>query len=658
MCKGLQGMLWVCLVCVSQGAWALVPESISKLYGQTTLDFQQLIIRVPDIAENGAVVPVEVSEIPPRNGAYVTEIAFYTDYIYDKPIASFRFGQDSVAYVSTRLKLAQSSNLYVVARWSDGQVSSGAKQIKITIGGCGGSSVGSAENSHQPRAYTPPHVSSAPLVPNYDMAQRERYAMINANPVRSAAEHPVSTFSIDVDTASYANVRRFLNGGTLPPADAVRVEEMINYFSYQYPAPNSRKQPFQLSTEMARTPWNPHSYLVRLGLKGYEVPPSQIPPANLVFLVDVSGSMFAPNRLPLAQAALRLLTQQLRAQDRVSLVTYAGATRIALAPTPGNQKQKIIDAIDRLSAGGSTNGGAGIQLAYEMAREGFIPGGINRVLIATDGDFNVGVTSHQALIDLIKQARESGVSLTTLGFGMGNYNDKTLEQLANVGNGNHAYIDNLNEAHKVLVAQMAGTLHTIAKDVKIQVEFNPAVVAEYRLIGYENRLLKREDFNNDKVDAGDIGAGHHVTALYEVTFQGETGRVDALRYGRKPEPDARDHEFAWLKMRYKDPQSASSKLLEYPLQRSLARNLTQTSDDFRFAAAVAAFGQILRGGDYTAAYRLEQVRELAKNARGNDEEGYRAEFVRLVGLAQGLQPINPAQATFESIPANARMSFK
>lgn len=643
MCKRLQQMLWVCLMCAAQSAWALAPESISKLYGQAMLDFQQLIIRVPDIAENGAVVPVEVSEIAPRNGAYVTEIAFYTDYLYDKPIASFRFGPDSVAYVSTRLKLAQSSNLYVVARWSDGQVSSGTKHIKITIGGCGGGSGSYAGNSGYlapiPLAY------SAPLVPNYDVAQREHYAAIDTNPVRSAAEHPVSTFSIDVDTASYANVRRFLNGGTLPPADAVRVEEMINYFSYQYPAPNTRQQPFQLSTEMARTPWNPHSYLVRLGLKGYEVPSSQIPPANLVFLVDVSGSMFAPNRLPLVQAALRLLTQQLRPQDRVSLVTYAGATRVELAPTPGNQKEKILGAINRLSAGGSTNGGAGIQLAYEMARQGFIPGGINRVLIATDGDFNVGITSHQALIDLIKQARESGVSLTTLGFGMGNYNDKTLEQLANVGNGNHAYIDNLNEAHKVLVAQMAGTLHTIAKDVKIQIEFNSAVVAEYRLIGYENRLLKREDFNNDKVDAGDIGAGHHVTALYEVTFQGEPGRVDTLRYGRQPQADARAYEFAWLKMRYKDPQSANSKLLEYPLHRSLARNLAQTSDDFRFAAAVAAFGQILRGGDYTAEYHLAQVKELAKNARGKDEQGYRAEFVRLVELAQGLQPIKPAQAT-------------
>jgi len=278
-------------------------------------------------------------------------------------------------------------------------------------------------------------------------------------------------------------------------------------------------------------------------------------------------------------------------------------------------------------------------LAYQMARQGYIPGGVNRVLIATDGDFNVGITSHGALVDLVKKERASGVSLTTLGFGMGNYNDKTLEQLADVGNGNHAYIDTLNEARKVLVAQMAGTLHTIAKDVKIQVEFNPAVVAEYRLIGYENRLLKREDFNNDKVDAGDIGAGHNVTALYEVTFHGEPGSVDPLRYGGKLETSAKHKEFAWLKLRYKDPQSAQSKLLEYPLERRLARKLEQTSDDFRFAAAVAAFGQILRGGEHTGEYRLEQVMELAKRSRGQDEQGYRAEFVRLVELAQGLQPL-------------------
>ncbi len=648
MCKQLQKILLLCLVFVAQGAVALAPDSISKLYGQGPLDFTQLTIRAPEIAENGSVVPVEVSEIPPQGGTYVTEIAFYTDYIFDKPIARFSFGPQGVAYVSTRLKLAETTHLYVVARWSDGSVTAGAKTIKVTMGGCGGAPYDSG-NHH---AYRTP----APVVPNYDMAQRERYAAIVSNPVRLVAEHPVSTFSIDVDTASYANVRRMLNGGTLPPADAVRVEEMINYFSYQYPTPSSRQQPFQISSEMARTPWNPHSYLLRVGLKGYEVPTAQLPPANLVFLVDVSGSMLAPNRLPLAQQALRLLTQQLRAQDRVSLVTYAGATRIELEPTPGHEKEKILAAINRLSAGGSTNGGAGIQLAYQLARQGFIRGGINRVLIATDGDFNVGVTSHAALIDLIKQARTSGVSLSTLGFGMGNYNDKTLEQLADVGNGNHAYIDNLNEAHKVLVGQMAGTLHTIAQDVKIQIEFNPALIAEYRLIGYENRQLQREDFNNDKVDAGDIGAGHSVTALYEVVFQGEPGRVDALRYAPKPEAKIRAQEFAWLKLRYKDPESTTSKLIEYPLERSMLRNITHASDDFRFAAAVAAFGQILRGAEYTGQYRLDQVMHLAKHARGTDEQGYRAEFVRLVALAQGLQSLQAPQSEPER--ANARISSK
>jgi len=645
MSKLLRWMLLGCLVFLAQGAWALAPDSIANLYGKTSLDFSLLVIKAPAIAENGATVPVEVAEIKPRDGAHVTEIAFFTDYRNDKPIARFNFGADSVATVSTRLKLEQTTNLYVVARWSDGQVTGGSTHIKVTIGGCGG---GGAEHAadrvrqqyvgSMAKSMASPLVA-APLPYNYDLEQRERYAAITGNPIRQTAEHPVSTFSIDVDSAAYANVRRFLNGGTLPPADAVRVEEMINYFSYQYPAPDSRKRPFQLSTEMARTPWNPNSYLLRLGLKGYEVPSEQIPPANLVFLVDVSGSMSGPNRLPLAQQALRLLTKQLRAQDRVSLVTYAGSTRIELEPTAGDQKEIIMAAIERLSAGGGTNGGAGIQLAYQMAHQAYIPGGINRVLIATDGDFNVGLTSHNALLDLVKKERASGIALTTLGFGMGNYNDKTLEQLADVGNGNHAYIDTLNEARKVLVAQMAGTLHTIAKDVKIQVEFNPAVVTEYRLIGYENRMLKREDFNNDKVDAGDIGAGHNVTALYEVTFHGEPGSVDPLRYGSKPETSAKQKEFAWLKLRYKDPQSTKSKLLEYPLERSLVRGMAQTSDDFRFAVAVAAFGQILRGGEYTGEYRLEHVMELAKKARGQDEQGYRAEFVRLVELAQGLQPL-------------------
>lgn len=645
MCMLMRWVLLGCLVLQAQGVWALATESIAKLYGQSSLDFSGLVIRAPEIAENGSVVPVEVSEIAPRGDAHVTEIAIYSNYQYDTPLAKYSFGAQSVAFVSMRLKLPETAQLYVVARWSDSQISAGTKTIKVTQGGCGGGGGAIGGSNHTPSQSAnsssryQSYIAPAPVLPNYDLARREQYAKHDSNPLHLAAENPVSTFSVDVDSAAYANIRRYLNGGNLPPVDAVRVEEMINYFRYQYQAPTSRQRPFLANMEMARTPWNPHSYLVRLGLKGYEVPISEMPPANLVFLVDVSGSMFAPNRLPLAQSALRLLLQQLRAQDRVSLVTYAGSTRIELEPTPGNKKEKILAAIERLSAGGSTNGGAGIQLAYQMARLGFISGGINRVLIATDGDFNVGVTAHSDLIDMVKRERATGVSLTTLGFGMGNYNDKTLEQLADVGNGNHAYIDNLSEARKVLVAQMSGTLHTIAKDVKIQIEFNASVVAEYRLIGYENRLLKREDFNNDKVDAGDIGAGHTVTALYEVTFVGEPGRVDPLRYGHKPETAARDKEFAWLKLRYKDPESSRSKLLEYPLKRDMARSLENASDDFRFAAAVAAFGQILRGSEYTGEYRLEQVASLAKRARGVDDEGYRAEFVRLVELAQGLQPV-------------------
>ncbi len=360
----------------------------------------------------------------------------------------------------------------------------------------------------------------------------ERYAAFDDNPVHRAAEQPVSTFSIDVDTGAYANVRRFLNAGQLPPEDAVRVEEMLNYFDYSYAEPASRVTPFRVSTELGRTPWNPDSLLLKVGIKGYSVPAEQRPAANLVFLIDVSGSMQSPDKLPLLKNAFRLLAQQLSSRDRVSMVVYAGASGVVLEPTSGDHKQRILDAIADLEAGGSTNGADGIRLAYRVARDAFIKGGINRVILATDGDFNVGTVNFEALIDMAERERATGVALTTLGFGTGNYNEKLMEQLADAGNGNYAYIDTLAEARKVLVEEVSATLLTIARDVKIQVEFNPAVVAEYRLIGYENRLLAREDFNNDKVDAGEIGAGHRVTALYEVVPVGGHGRIDPLRYGR------------------------------------------------------------------------------------------------------------------------------
>jgi Ca-activated chloride channel family protein len=463
--------------------------------------------------------------------------------------------------------------------------------------------------------------------------------------VRLVSEQPFSTFSIDVDTGSYSNVRRFLNSGRLPPQDAVRVEELINYFDYQYQPPTSRAQPFRVATELAPAPWNPAALLLRIGIKGFEVRADERPAANLVFLIDVSGSMQSPDKLPLLKNSLRLLADQLSARDRVSMVVYAGSTGVVLEPTPGNQKSKIFAAIDKLEAGGSTNGGDGIRRAYQLAREAELKGGINRVVLATDGDFNVGIVNFEALVDMAEQQREAGVALTTLGFGTGNYNDQLLERLADAGNGNYAYVDTLSEARKVLVSELSSTLYTIAKDVKIQVEFNPAEVLEYRLIGYENRVLAREDFNNDKVDAGEIGAGHRVTALYEIVRVGGKGLLDPSRYGVgvTPRREGTAGELGHLRLRYKEPEGTDSKLIEFPIVASAVLPARQTSADFRFAASVAAFGQMLRGGKYTGRFSYEDVTNLAKSGLAEDSEGYRREFMSLVKLAQALTPRQGAE---------------
>lgn len=468
---------------------------------------------------------------------------------------------------------------------------------------------------------------------------RENYVHFDDNPVKRVAEFPVSTFSIDVDTGSYANIRRMLKAGRIPGKDAVRSEELVNYFSYDYQPPAELSTPFAVYREIAPTPWNEDTYLLHIGIKGYEAGRETLPAANLVFLVDVSGSMNSPDKLGLLKSSLKLLTQRLTTKDRVSLVVYAGASGVVLEPTPGDQKGKIIAALDQLTAGGSTNGASGIHLAYTMAQQAFIPGGINRVLLATDGDFNVGTVNIEQLKDLVEEKRKSGIALTTLGFGTGNYNDHLMEQIADVGNGNYAYIDTLSEAQKVLVDELSATMLTIAKDVKLQIEFNPAVVAEYRLLGYENRVLKREDFNNDKVDAGDIGAGHTVTAIYEIALTGDKGRrIEALRY--QPElSDATDSdEIAFLRLRYKAPESNTSKLLEWAINKTeIGTNLAGSSENFRFAAAVAGFGQLLRGGTYTGQFGFDGVTQLARNARGKDPFGYRGEFLSLVNLAASLQ---------------------
>jgi len=465
---------------------------------------------------------------------------------------------------------------------------------------------------------------------------REQYQNLPDNPVHSVAETPVSTFSVDVDTGSYANVRRFLNQGRLPPDGAVRLEEMVNYFPYDYALPTDGS-PFGVTTEVASTPWNPHTRLLRIGIKASDRAVADLPPANLVFLVDVSGSMDRREGLPLVKSTLKLLVDQLRDQDRVSLVVYAGESRVVLKPTSGRDKTSIRNAIDQLTAGGSTAGASGIELAYQMAREGFIDKGINRILLATDGDFNVGVSDFDSLKQMAVDQRKSGVSLTTLGFGVDNYNEHLMEQLADAGDGNYAYIDNLREARKVLVDQLSSTLAVVARDVKLQVEFNPAQVSEYRLLGYENRALKREDFNNDKVDAAEIGAGHTVTALYEIVPKGQPGWLEPLRYSSAPRADGKTAELAMVRVRYKPLDSPDSKLIEHPI--SSEPNSAKPSDDLRFSAAVAAFAQQLKGdGRYTGNMSLNDTAALARSARGDDPFGLRGEFVQMVELAQSLQP--------------------
>ncbi len=480
-------------------------------------------------------------------------------------------------------------------------------------------------------------------LPNHPM-DTENYAAITNNLVKQAASDPVSTFSIDVDTGSYANVRRFLMNGQLPPRDAIRIEEMVNYFAYDYPAPVDASAPFSLAVATTPTPWNPDTYLMRVGIKGMEPPADERPAANLVFLIDVSGSMSDPDKLPLLKAGLKLLTWQLRPEDKASIVVYAGAAGLVLEPTAGTERRDIIAAIDRLEAGGSTAGGEGLELAYAQAEKARIENGINRVILATDGDFNVGVTDIEQLKRMVERNREDGVSLTTLGFGEGNYNDALMEAIADVGNGNYGYVDSLKEAKRLLVDELGATIQTIAKDVKIQIEFNPAVIAEYRLIGYENRALQRQDFNNDRKDAGEIGAGHSVTALYEVALKGSRGlAIDPLRYGAGASgnttgegPDGEAGEFAFLRLRYKAPEGTSSQLIERALPVAALTGGGNPDNDLEFAAAVAAFGQLLRDGDQMAAFDFDQVAKLAQAGKGEDPDGYRAEFVELVEIAREL----------------------
>jgi Ca-activated chloride channel family protein len=540
-----------------------------------------------------------------------------------------------------------------------------------------GSVAGVAYNRGRKSMQTAHMAMPAYYAPQQDW-NTESYSTIHENGFKDVLHNPLSTFSIDVDRASYSNVRRFINMGQQPPVDAVRIEEMINYFSYDYPEPDG-EHPFSVTTTLSTCPWNTGHQLLHIGLQGKHIDKENLPPSNLVFLVDVSGSMNAPNKLQLLKSAFRLLVNELRPQDRVAMVVYAGAAGLVLESTPGNRKTEILEAMDKLQAGGSTAGGAGLKLAYKTAEEHFREEGNNRIILATDGDFNIGQSSDAEMERLIEQKREKGIFITVLGFGMGNYKDSKMETIADKGNGNYAYIDNVQEANKVLVSEFGGTLFTIAKDVKFQIEFNPARVKGYRLVGYENRLLNDEDFNDDTKDAGEMGAGHTVTALYELIPAGAEGEIvdiDPLKYqsdrgvrgsngnndvlsagnnvrtdrtgqartnrktdhsGNSGEPYA--DELMTIKLRYKQPDGTTSTKVEIPVKGKLQK-FDDTPDDFRFAAAVAEYGMILRGSDYLEQGSLADVLEMARGARGTDEEGYRGEFIRIVRTTESLLAAN------------------
>jgi Ca-activated chloride channel family protein len=501
----------------------------------------------------------------------------------------------------------------------------------------------------QDRLVVMPEPRPVPYTPPYYQQQNssESFPDFVDNPVKSTSAEPVSTFSIDVDTASYAFVRRSINQGQLPPKGSVRLEELINYFPYSYELPTKNEDPFKPTIAVYKTPWNAEHKLVHIGIKGYDL--TDKPKSNMVFLIDTSGSMNSPDKLPLVISSFKLMLDNLNPDDTIGIVTYAGSSGVALEPTKVSNRAKIMEALNNLSSGGSTAGAAGIEAAYGLARDGFVKEGNNRVILATDGDFNVGISNPDELKNFIAKKRSEGVFLSVLGFGRGNYQDATMQALAQNGNGNASYIDNLSEARKVLVQEAGSTLFTIAKDVKIQVEFNPALVQEYRLIGYETRHLNREDFNNDKIDAGEIGAGHTVTAIYEITPVGATPVTDNLRYGAKEMALAKDdradksefsNEIAFLKMRYKRPDSDTSTLMTRPITSSDEKDFAELPDDLRFAASVAGFGQLLRDSQYTNSLTWDQVIEMATNAKGKDEFGYRAEFINLLRLAKSESGLN------------------
>jgi len=599
------------------------------------------------VDESGAALPgVSVVEKGTRNGTLTDAQGHYSlQTISAKPVLVFSY----IGMETREIQPGATNTLNVTLTASAMEleevvVMDAVSHKHETLSG---TVAGVAYNRGRKSMHTAHMAMPAYYAPQQDW-NTESYSTIHENGFKDVLHNPLSTFSIDVDRASYSNVRRFINMGQQPPVDAVRIEEMINYFSYDYPEPDG-EHPFSVTTTLSTCPWNTGHQLLHIGLQGKHIEKDNLPPSNLVFLVDVSGSMNAPNKLPLLKSAFRLLVNELRPQDRVAMVVYAGAAGLVLESTPGNRKTEILEAMDKLQAGGSTAGGAGLKLAYKTAEENFVGEGNNRIILATDGDFNIGQSSDAEMERLIEQKREKGIFITVLGFGMGNYKDSKMETIADKGNGNYAYIDNVQEANKVLVSEFGGTLFTIAKDVKFQIEFNPARVKGYRLVGYENRLLNDEDFNDDTKDAGEMGAGHTVTALYELIpagAEGDVADIDPLKYQANKKTDRRGNanehysdELMTIKLRYKQPDGTTSTKVEIPVKGKLQK-FDDTPDDFRFAAAVAEYGMILRGSEYLDQGSLTDVLEMARGARGTDEEGYRGEFIRIVRTTESLLAAN------------------
>ncbi len=596
---------------------------------------ERTITGIVTSADDGSVLPGVNVVLKGTLSATTTDVK--GTYSINVPDKGSKLVFSFIGYATQEITVAVSNTIDVAMQPDITQLS------EVIVTGYGGALHGRVAgvrirgNSSMKQEMMPAHVNDTYWKqPDYNT---EEYDGINENIFQDALKTPLSTFSIDVDAASYSNVRRFLANGERPPKDAVRIEEMINYFDYDYEQPKG-DHPFSINTEISVAPWNEKHKLVHIGLQGRNVPRENLPPTNLVFLIDVSGSMDDPNKLPLLKSSFRLLVEQLREQDRVAIVVYAGAAGLVLPSTSGEDKKKIIEALENLEAGGSTAGGAGINLAYSIAKKNFSEHGNNRVVLATDGDFNVGESSNRAMEHLIEEKRKEGIFLTVLGFGMGNYKDSKMETLADKGNGNYFYIDSILEAQKALVNEFGGTLFTIAKDVKLQIEFNPAKVKAYRLIGYENRLLRTEDFNNDKKDAGELGSGHTVTALYEIIPSGvddTSTKVDELRYQKSKlsESDSNDKEIMTVKFRYKRPAEEVSRLLVHPLMDENI-SITKTSNNFKWSAAVAAVGMLLRESEYVMDYTFQEALRLAQAARGEDANGDRIEFINLIKSCNSL----------------------